>query len=214
MFWFATLICSVPAYGAIIVQVQDASIAAGGTGFVDVLISSDGLTGPDDLYSAVYQFKIDGLAVDGDLTFQSTQSDSETTEPGASGYVFGNVPTGNFAAGSNTPFLLLDGSDFRGLLPPVTLTTTQQLLARLELQHTQLSPSAVGNTFTISLENNAFTDFQSDDGGTPATLDPISFSSFGTVTITSAAVPEPGTFVALTIAAASFCGHRLRRRKV
>ncbi len=196
------------------VQVQNASIVSGGTGFVDVLISSDGFNGPDELYAAIYQFEIQGVAVDGDLTFQSPQSDSETTVPGPSGYVFGDTPTGNFAAGSNSPFLVLDGSDFLNALPAVTLSGTQQLLARLELQHTELSPSAVGNTFTISLANNAFTEFYSDDVGTLAAINPLSFSGFGTITITSAAVPEPGTFVALTIAAATFCGHRLRRRKV
>ena len=50
-----TLICGMPAYGDIVVEVQNASIVSGGTGSVDVLVSSDEFDGTDDHYAAIYR---------------------------------------------------------------------------------------------------------------------------------------------------------------
>jgi len=107
------------------------------------------------------------------------------------------------------------GGDYRNALPSITLTSTQQLLARLEVEHISSSPlDAVGNTFTIGLIDNGATEFWSDDLGTLSTIDPASsqLSNFGTVTITSAAVPEPGTFAVLAIAGVGFLGRKWQRR--
>ena len=213
VFSIAIVACSLPASGAIIVQVQDTTISSGGTGFVDVFIRS---TGTEDLYFSGYRFQItDSPNVLGELDFQSTQSDSETAVVGPPAYVFGNTATGNFAATKSAPFVL-DGGDFLNSLPAISLTTTNQLLARLEIQHTEASPFSVPSTFTIALINDPlFTEFWSDDVGTLSTIDGSSFlsSNFGTITVTAAAVPEPGTFAVFSFAAACFGGHRLRRRR-
>ena len=80
----------------------------------------------------------------------------------------------------------------------------------------------MGDTFTVKLIN--------DDNGTPVdftddstqflndtqnnlTIDPLSYFGSGTITIASAAVPEPSTFAVLAIASAAVIGKRLRRRK-
>jgi hypothetical protein len=211
----ASLSSAVPLSAAIIVEVQDAFLVADGVGHVDVMISSDGT---EDLFSAGYEFTISGDATDGDLFFRSTQLSTEIDVPGPNGYVFGNVPTGNFNATPDFTFLTMGGGDFLNALPAVSLTGTQRLLARLEIEHSSTgSPlDAVGNTFKIGLIDNGFTEFHSDDTGTLSSIDPDSFApgNFGTVTITSAAVPEPGTFGVLAVAAASVLGRRLRRRKV
>ena len=202
----------VPLSAAIIVQVQNAFIATNGIGYVDVMIRS---TSTEDLFLAGCEFEISGDATDGDLLFRSTQLSTEIDVPGVIGYVFGNLPTGNFFATTGSPFLTLIGGDFLNALPAISLTSTQQLLARLEVQHTSSTPlDAVGNTFTIGLVNNGFTEFHNDDLGTLSAIDPASFqsSNFGTVTITSAAVPEPGTFAMLAIAGAGFIGRKWRRR--
>lgn len=209
------LTSTAPLSAAIIVEVQDAFIVADGIGYVDVMISSDGT---EDLFLASYEFQIAGDATDGDLFFRPTQLSTEIDVPDPNGYVFGNVPTGNFNATPDFTFLTLGGGDFLNALPAVSLSGTQRLLARLEVEHvsSDAPQDAVGNTFTIGLIDNGFTEFHSDDIGTLSAIDSDSFdlSNFGTVTITSAAVPEPGTFGVLAVAAASVLGRRLRRRKV
>lgn len=206
---------AVPLSAAIIVEVQDAFIVADGVGYVDVMISSDGT---EDLFLAGYEFQISGDATFGDLLFRPTQLSTEIDVPGPNGYVFGNVPTGNFNATPDFTFLTLSGGDFLNALPAISLSSTQQLLARLEVEHFSTgSPlDAVGNTFRIGLIDNGATEFWSDDEQTLSAIDPDSFEliNSGMVTITSAAVPEPGTFGVLAIAAASVLGRRLRRRKV
>lgn len=236
LLWLATLIGSMPAYGDIIVQVQNASITSGGTGFVDVLISS---TGTDNLYSAGYDFQIFGLQGNGSLIFRpsfnplspldpSNQTNSEQAVNSPNAYVFlGDTDAANFYAIQDPSETRMLGGDSTLSTNNISLTSTQLLLARLEIQHVTGTPlAAIGDTFTIALVNNDnvtpvdLTDdstlFQ-DNGFNPLTFaagsDPSAFLNVGTVTITAAAVPEPGTFAVLTIAAASWCGHRFRRRK-
>lgn len=201
-------------FGAVIVEVGDASIAAGGTGFVDVWIRS---TGTDSLYLAAYEFKIMGSEANGSLEFRSPQLDSEQVD---SDYVFfQDTVAANFFAVPDTDPTDLLGSDFTLSGVPIMLSTTNQLLARLELVHSSGSPvNAIGDMFTISLikknpltlaDNSVF----QDETFTDLSIDPLSFSGSGTITVTSAAVPEPGTFAALGLAAFTGGVRHLRRRR-
>ena len=131
----AILFSSVPAYGAIIVQVQDASIVSGGTGFVDVLISSDGT---DNLYSAGYDFQIFGLNINnGSLIFRQSfnplspldpanQTNSEQTVNTPNPYVFlGDTDAGNFYASRDPILTRMVGGDSTFSINNVSLTSTQ-----------------------------------------------------------------------------------------
>jgi hypothetical protein len=230
---FAIITCSAPASAAIIIQIQNATIAAGGTGFVDVLISS---TGTDSLASAGFDFRIMGPIGNGSLRFRSTaqQSNSEqsaSAPPEAHDYVFlGDTDPGNFFAVRQLDETRLLGGDSTFSGTNVMLDGTQKLLARLEIEHVTGTPlAAVGDTFTIGLwndEGDAFDPYDDstlflDDALNPLTFDlnstpstlamPGSFLNFGTITVTAAAVPEPGSFVILGILAAVVCTRRMHR---
>ena len=213
-----------PALGDIIVDVQNASISAGGTGFVDVLISS---TGTDNLFLTGYHFEITGSVANGALQFRPNafQTNAQQSVVAPVPYVFaGDTDSGNFFANRQDPTLTqIIGGDNTLSGTGISLTSTQALLARLQVEHVTGTPlAAVGDTFTVKLIN--------DDNGTPVdftddstqflndtlnnlTIDPLSYFGSGTITIASAAVPEPSTFAVLAIASAAVIGKRLRRRK-
>lgn len=105
-----------------------------------------------------------------------------------------------------------------------------RLLARLEIEHITATPlAAVGNVFQLGLwnEDQGTADPLDDStlfmdelgspltfaaGSAPSTTSaPGAFLNLGTITVT-AAVPEPGTFVALAVAAAGLSARRWRRQ--
>ena len=230
-----SLTASTTASAGVIIQVQNATITAGGTGFVDVLISS---TGTDNLLLAQFDFRISGNAANGALQFRSTadQSKSEQLVNSPFAYVFlGDTDSANwFANQQATPTELL-GGDFTVSTTGVTLDGTQKLLARLEIEHISGSPlAAVGDSFTLSLWNadqgnadpiddstlfldDMFNPLMFDIDSTPNTLGaPPAFQNFGTITVTSiasATVPEPQhSFAILAIVGIAFARRKYRRR--
>jgi hypothetical protein len=216
---------SVPAaaFGDIIVDVQDASISAGGTGFIDVLISS---TGTDNLYLTSYHFEITGSVANGELQFRPNafQTNVQQSVVAPVPYVFsGDTNSGNFFANRQDPTLTqIIGGDSTLSGTGISLTSTQALLARLQVEHITGTPlAAVGDAFTVKLINDDngtpvdFTDDSTyflDDSLNNLAIDPLSYSGSGTITITSAAVPEPSTFGVLGFASIAFIGKRWRRR--
>jgi hypothetical protein len=193
------------ASAGIIVNIQDATIAAGGTGFVDVLISS---TGSDDLAYFGFEFQISAPTLNGALRFSAVQSGSETTAQSPDyDYVFLGDSI-NFSAVRQDPDeQRLVGGDAASA--NVSITATQLLMARLELEHVTGTPlAAVGETFTVSLLPGPNTEFLDEN------FDPVNLfsSSSGTITITSAAaVPEPGS--ASVLLASSVVGLWWKRRQ-
>lgn len=186
---FTTLVAlCAPVRSDIIVDVQDATIAANGSGFVDVLISSDG-TLTDLIESFGFEFQISAPTVNGALRFSAVQSNSETiaTAPDYD-YVFLGDST-NFSAIRQDPDeQRLVGGDAGSA--NAVIAGGPFLMARLEIEHLTGTPlAAVGETFTISLVPGGNTDFFDEN------LDSLTqgIHSSGIVTITSAAVPEPGT---------------------
>ncbi len=211
------------AFGDIILDVQDASISAGGTGFIDVLISSDGT---DNLFRTAYHFEITDAVANGSLQFRPSvfQTNDQQSVVAPVPYVFGaDTDPGNFFATRQDPTVTqIIGGDNTLSGTGVSLTTTQTLLARLQVEHITGTPlAAVGDTFTVKLINSDngmpgdFTDDSTqflDDSSNNLTIDPLSYSGSGTITITSAAVPEPSTLAVLAFVSATFIGRRWRRR--
>ena len=207
--FFLLTVISSAARADVIVDVQDAMITAGGSGFVDVLISS---TGMDTLDFASYNFAISlvGAPVS-TLQFSNPQN---LTETGLGNYVFaGDADAINVITLTNSQFVADAGTlSFTG----VGLTGATRLLARLEVESVlglgQTPPMASGEQFLISLLDNGNTLFNNELGN-PLTIAGSSFTNTGLITIQSTAVPEPGSLGLCAIGAAVM-GWRMRRQRM
>ena len=208
------LLCSgaSSACGAVIIEVRDTTMSAGTSSFVDVWLTGDP---GDTLEEFGYEFSISGVTPQsGDLQFSLVQSDSEVTEAGvppfdtSPPYVFLDDSEGFNAA--RTSAVTLTGGDILAADQQDRSVAGTFLLARLELTHegSLFNPS---HDFTISLvPGGSFFDRDADDPG----ISLLAFTQFsGTVTVTSAAVPEPSSFALLGLAAA-VGGYARRRRKI
>jgi hypothetical protein len=188
----------------LVIEILDSHIRVNDTGFIDVVIRS---TSSDRVSLAGYEFTIAnvGLPV-GSLEFSDPQIFTEQVD---SSYLFSAFqPTGNFTAIPTDP-LTLSGGDYVNdpATESSTVTTSNQLLIRLDVQHVlpiNTDPaSAIGSMFLISLTSGNSIFF--DDANNP-----INFTSIaGTATIT--AVPEPSSFLAVLMAGAGW--RLLRHRK-
>ncbi|MCX7397971.1 MAG: PEP-CTERM sorting domain-containing protein [Planctomycetales bacterium] len=217
----AVLVLPASAKSDIIITVQNANLTTNGTGFVDVLISSS--LASEQLAQTTFAFSIGGSPnLRGSLEFLEELDDANYSPPN---YVFGPA-TGNFGDFLNSPTEISGGDTFEAGETNVTLTPTAKTLVRLNLKHTAIGDPelAVGGSFTVSLSPPVSGHFSSvDDAGTPGdTLDDVftplnidPLSSFtGTITITSAAVPEPSTFAVLAMLGVGAIGRKLRQRKM
>ncbi len=202
---------------AIIVSFQGNTISAGGTGFVDVFVSSNAAPGtPDNLDLFQLQFRISPLG-GGALEFTNPQSESHLGLPGyvLAGDSFGDlnqpISTVSNFLGTNDQLDALDATvSFNGV--DLSTATGQRLLFRFDLN---AAGAAVGDQFQIALIDG-ISQFSNSNGnpyvttptalltGGPLELDAASFTPF---TIT--AVPEPATGGLLAIAG---CGFWIRRR--
>ena len=191
------------ALGGILVEVGDASISEGGTGYVDVLISSDSSSALGDWY-----FKAEITSTSAGLTF----ADPQTSIDGESNYVFFGA-SAFYDSSAVSPFTELNAGDSHAS-SSVTLSSSKKLLSRLFLTHTDPG-SSVGNTFNIALGT-----VDSTDSGFSSHQDPTIGSYYassdvtltaGTVTIVAAAVPEPTSISAFILVGATL-GFRRRKR--
>ena len=206
-----TILCQGFATAEIIVSYSGGSVAPGGTGFVDVLVSSDALPGaPDELDSFSGHFRISpvGGAVSNGLQFVASQSDSQLANPG---YVFFNdsltpPPIGSVSTSTNTNDTYVGGdATLSGFGVPLHNLSGSFLLYRLDLD---AALANAGDMFEIELINDPSTDFL-DTGFTPLSIDAASFTPF-TVT---AAVPEPSATVLLAIGTVVAVARRRRKHK-
>ncbi len=197
------VLSAVRADAAIMVSVQNATITANGSGFVDVLISST----PDvQLGLTNFEFEItDPLNGTGSLEF------IPSTDFSPPNYVFGAATGNYFQSVTNSGVNITGGDIFGSGETNVPLTAASMTLVRLNVQHSTSTPlAAVGSTFHVRLVNSLLTDFlsvdnngtlgdNSDDTLTSLSIAPLSFTNLGTVTISAAAVPEPGTIGVMAI---------------
>lgn len=187
-----------PIIADIIVDVQDASIAADGTGFVDAFIST---TGGDNVDFGSYVFGLTPVGSPGSsLEFTGVSGHGEleyifADDLSALGIDLIDLATAQLTAS--------DGTESSS--PPGT--GTNRLLARLLLNHDlgagQTAADAIANdSFRITLIDDSAglgNTYFDDDALNPLAIDASSFDplagggliSFNAAT---AAVPEPGTF--------------------
>lgn len=198
----SVLTCLTPtACGTIIVTYQGGTVDAGGTGFLDVMISSDAAPGsPDNVDLFSLQFRITALGT-GNLEFVNPQSEFQLFND--SSYVLYQDSVGELNPGISTVSTFLNPNDTLDALDATTsflgkdLNTASGLkrLFRLDLSAVGAS---MGDQFGVQLieSGTQFSDLNSNlyvstpapIPGNPLQLDSASFNSF-TVT----AVPEPAT---------------------
>jgi len=194
----------------IVVQVADTNINAGQPGLIDVFVHKEVGDADWNVLFAQYSFSITPNAgAVGSLEFDAAQLDTEQADPG---YLFSAFqPTGNFTGVPNG-VSQYDGGDFTNNLADLAVIGTgNSLLARLNVTHVLplLTPpgAADGSTYTVALIPGS--DMFLDDNFNA--VESIGMS--GTITINgAAAVPEPGTFVALAGVFAIAGVRRWRRR--
>lgn len=183
------------AHADLIIDIQDATFSAGGTGFVDVWISGEDA---DDLlgkFSA--KFSITQKSGTGTLEFRNNFSSADpsaadrqnNSELSNINYVFPTpIQSAAFASAQlgNAQTLLQSHSATENVL----LGSSPKLLARLELVHVLPAGTSGGGEYEIALVNDQFTKLNRfDDPSSDASRDIAaqSFTNVGTIT----AVPEP-----------------------
>jgi hypothetical protein len=219
---------AVPARADFVISIGSATVPQGGTGAVDVFLSSTaGSSSPDLLNNLGFTLQITGPH---ELQFASTQSFSYLNSPQ---YVFfgdstdhntsspgGTVRTTSYA---NDTFVGSD-STFSGNPVSLSAASGSLLLARLSLG---AAITNVGDSYTISLvppsgdgsmSSSMSTFFDVFNFSTGAETSAVPFSSTpGTVMITGSAVPEPASLVsaltALALVAGFLGAYRLRRSR-
>ncbi len=198
------LACSAGCRGDLVIEVQDAQIPYGGSGYVDVLISSDS----SDLLLA-FSAKMNitpGASANGDLQFDAPGFDASTvTSP------FSYVFLGD-SAGYSVPVPLpyeANVSDITSSSSDVTVDGTKRLLARLAVTHVGGTSAAVGETFSIVFDADPLiSSFLSSSSS--ATLASRGQDWTGTITIVT---PEPSAGVVLLCAGAGVVLWRRRKRR-
>lgn len=196
------LACSAGCRGELIIEVQDAQIPYGGSGYVDVLISSNS-SDPLSAFNARINITPGG-SPNGDLQFDAVPFDaSAVTSPFS--YVFLGDSAGYFVGGplpyeANVSDATLSASD-------VTLGGTKRLLARLAVTHVGGTSAAVGETFSIVFDDTASSFL--DSSLSSRSLAGSGQDWTGTITIVT---PEPSTGVVLLCAGAGVVLWRRRKR--
>lgn len=196
--------------GDVFITYSGQTISPGGTGYIDVFVSSNApATAPDLIDSFSVRFQItplSGSVVDG-LQFLDPQSDAQLAMPNylfAGDSLFSPGPTGAVSTTLNTndTFIAGDGT-ISGNGRALDLSVAPFLLFRLDLA---AANAVAGDKFNISVVNDASTSFLD----TAAAELVIDSSSFAPLEIT--AVPEPTAFTALSVAAV-FAIRRFRRKQ-
>lgn len=227
--WFLLIVLAgfaIPARAAFVISIGSTSIPRGGTGSLDVMLSSTAIaSSPDQLNNLAFTLQITGP---NELQFSPTQSssylnssqyiffgdstDQNTSSPG------GTVKTTTYA---NDTFVGTD-STFSGNPVSLTAASSPVLLASLSFN---AAITNVGDKYTISLSpptgngsmsSSASTFFDVINFSTGAETSAVPFTGTpGTVTITAATVPEPASIVSgltgLVLLAGLLGADRLRR---
>jgi hypothetical protein len=224
---FLTVVSALPAQADLVVSISSTAVTQGGTGTLDVFLSSNGFSSsPDQINDYAFTLEITPNTV-GNLAFSSSQSLGYLS---ASDYAFfGNSADDITGQASpppigGTPLTTVYANDtFLGFdttndLTPVSLSSTsgKVLLATLTLD---ASIASAGESFTVSLVPNtgegssslgAATYFNVVDSNLNE-LSAVPFTSTpAKVNIVAAAVPEPASIIP-ALAGAIFVASARRR---
>ena len=221
-----TAVSAVPAQADLVVSVGSTTVAQGGTGTLDVYLSSTApSSSPDQINDYAFSLQITPNSV-GNLAFSASQDFGYLN---SSNYVFfGN--SADYIAGlvspppfGGTPFTTVYANDsFLGFdntndFTPVSLSSSsgQILLSTVTLD---ASITSVGEAFTVSLLPPSGDGSSSSGSGTYFNVVDSNFnevsavpftSSSGTVNIVGASVPEPASIISGVTALlilSGFCG--------
>lgn len=207
---FVCVLCAPSGFvqAGILIRYSGSAITAGGSGFVDVFVSSDATAGtPDVLDSFSAQFLIQpvGGAPASGLQFVDPQSDSQL---GLGNYVFFGdsltpPPLGLVSSTTNTNDTYVGGdATVSGTGVFLDSVSGEKLLFRLDLS---AALATGGSQYTLALVSGGSTSFL-DTSFNSLTIDS---SAFAPITLT-AAVPEPSSCV---VAGVLLCGLVLRVRR-
>lgn len=219
-FW-VSVATMVPCEAAIVLDIRDTTIRAGGVGAIEIYARS---TDEDRILAASYRIRITPIDdIGGDMEFLPGSNSSldlrqrpdEHNDP--SYLFFGRADGSTYSAIRQVDTQQLVGSDSTSDFGDVVLTTAERLLARVELQHTTspLSPSS-GRYQVSIIEDPAQTSFVDINFNT-LTIDPTSYDltnspSFGSGIVRVVAIPEPASLVALAVFGGLVTGHRRWRK--
>jgi hypothetical protein len=223
--------------GTINISIVAAPVTQGGTGTVDVLLTSTASSGaPDLINNYAFQLQIANNGVDNtQLAFSANQDfgyiSNSSLHPA---YLFlgdtsaAQPPPSPIGSPGQTVFPndTFTGADSTFSGNPVSLSSgTTYLLASLTVTTLTGAPPGVGDAFTISLvppsgtgsmfaNPNTYFDNFNFDGDNEFSFTPFTSTS-GTVNVVSAAIPEPASIIsgltALLILAGVHGVRRLRR---
>lgn len=192
----------------IIVNISSGNIVAGGTGSFDVTVTG----ASDDVKGYDFEFLLTPLSgATTTLRFVSPQSEAFATD---SDYLFFgdsdavvSSSTITTVSTTNLPMDTLNGVDVTDSGGTVVVGATAKLLATLDVLH--FLPGAtdpgttVGQTFSVTLADATFLD--------ASNMEILYTSTPGTITIASAAVPEPSSLALVVCSGLFLCWHRRRR---
>jgi len=206
-----------PARADLVLSIGSTPVAQGGTGTIDVLLTSTApMSAPDAINFYGFQLQITNNGVDNtQLAFSSSQNFGYVSNASLNpAYVFLGD---SLAAQSVPPFLgsptqtvypndTFIGVDATNSTNPVLLSAgTTYLLAILSVTASTPAPPMTGDSFTISLvppsgngsissnTNTVFDNFNFNTGTEVSAT--LYTSTSGTVSIVGAAVPEPASIV-------------------
>jgi hypothetical protein len=220
----ALMMCAAPARADFIISIGNTTVPQGGTGTVDVFLSSTaGPLSPDQLNNLGFTLQITGPH---ELQFASSQSFAYLNDPQ---YIFAgdstNQSTSSPGGSVSTTVYANDtfiGSDSTASGNPVSLSTSsgQVLLATLSLD---AAVTNIGDSYAIglvptsgngSIGSSTSTFFDVFDFSTGAETSAVPFTSTpGIVTITGSTVPEPRAIVSALTAVTILSGvFGVRRR--
>jgi hypothetical protein len=230
---------AVPARAGLIVSIGNASVAQGGTGTVDVLLTSTaGSQSPDLINNYGFQLQITNNGADNtQLAFSANQDFGYISNTGLNpAYLFlgdsfaAQPPASSVGSPGQTvyPNDTFTGADSTFSGNPVSLSSgTTYLLASLTVTTATGATPVIGDAFTIglvptsgtgSLSANTNTYFDNFDFNSGSELSATPFTSTsGAVNIVAATVPEPASIIsgltALLILAGVHGVRRVRRSR-
>ncbi|WDQ17604.1 PEP-CTERM sorting domain-containing protein [Rhodopirellula sp. P2] len=216
LIFVGSVLRSTDAHAALAITIPHVEVAPGGSGHMDVIVSSNGT---DSFQNYFLDFVVGGGGqAASPINFVPSVVPAPQITASSPAYIFldnsleADTPIGiDFVSDSAgdpiaDDFISVTDSTFDFLNRTITSADGNFLLARLNY----VAPlnATPGSVYYVDLDFGEFLD----SADPAASLDILPTAS-GTITITAAAVPEPSSMALLAIGSATFLSGRFRRRK-